>query len=323
MLVLLLTMAVPAWATDCRGGDIGLPDFQGGWGKAIAIPENCTRVDLSNNQIGDDGAASIAEALMVNTAITGVNLGGNPIGANWVTAINWLASTAGTRSTVCTGAGIERADDVGGFQCECFGGFLGVGPTCSEYSDAMTCDGHGTAQPSGGCECAGGWVGSDCTTPPGVVAGAVLGGLVALALVVGVSIAVARKVAATLARRREERAFGRQNPLEVTTLAGDRYTLLDWGTVRNLHTALATLYPELGGPGTFALRTTGDSVVVGPDYGSPGRRLLLAGKVGCDQLVLTFGSAGITPATAAAGSAFRKTAAAGCVPAKMLSVSEV
>ena len=103
----------------------------------------------------------------------------------------------------------------------------------------------------------------------------------------------------TIDQWRLARAFGRANPLIIRTLAGDAYTLADWGTTRNLHTALAKLYPtELGGGGGggaqslqlhgVAADATGTLVEISPEYGGPGRQQLLAGEFGCDQLVLTF-----------------------------------
>ena len=95
-----------------------------------------------------------------------------------------------------------------------------------------------------------------------------------------------------IARRRLAHEFSQANPLVVKTLGGDAYTLTDWGTVRNLHAALAKRYPaELGGgggPRSFELRALSDNAVISPEYGGPGRQRLLSGEVGCDQLVLTF-----------------------------------
>lgn len=55
------------------------------------------------------------------------------------------------------------------------------------------------------------------------------------------------------ARARAERAYGVAHPLTVTTLAGDKYAVPDWGTRKDLHRTLATLYPELGDPARFTL----------------------------------------------------------------------
>jgi hypothetical protein len=93
------------------------------------------------------------------------------------------------------------------------------------------------------------------------------------------------------ARRQLESAFSAAHPLVIKSLAGDTYTLTNWGTTRNLHAALLRTYPaELGGDGrrSFKLRCSTDNTVISPEYGGPGRALLLSGDIGCDDLVLTF-----------------------------------
>ena len=100
-----------------------------------------------------------------------------------------------------------------------------------------------------------------------------------------------------LARRNVASEFAKAHPLTIRSLAGDAFTLSNWGTTRNLHTALAKKFPsELGDDGggcggprpSFELRAVSDNTVISPEYGGPGRQRLLSGAVGCDELVLTF-----------------------------------
>ena len=108
-------------------------------------------------------------------------------------------------------------------------------------------------------------------------------------------------------RARAERAYGVAHPLTVTTLAGDKYAVPDWGTSNDLHRTLATLFPELGNPARFTLigvrvpNVTGCSDTVTP--GKPGasgscrvsprpgrdRAQMLAGQIG-PELSLVFHS---------------------------------
>eukprot|EP00592_Proboscia_alata_P024229 CAMPEP_0194438114 /NCGR_PEP_ID=MMETSP0176-20130528/103337_1 /TAXON_ID=216777 /ORGANISM="Proboscia alata, Strain PI-D3" /LENGTH=76 /DNA_ID=CAMNT_0039260003 /DNA_START=233 /DNA_END=460 /DNA_ORIENTATION=- len=46
-----------------------------------------TTLDLSDNEIGDDGATDIAKALRANTTLTMLNLDRNEIGVDGATAI--------------------------------------------------------------------------------------------------------------------------------------------------------------------------------------------------------------------------------------------
>jgi serine/threonine protein kinase/Ran GTPase-activating protein (RanGAP) involved in mRNA processing and transport len=64
----------------CDSKDLMLTEFQAGEVGDIVIPTRCTELDLSNATIGDAGAASLARALVDNTAIVVVGLGSNKIG---------------------------------------------------------------------------------------------------------------------------------------------------------------------------------------------------------------------------------------------------
>jgi hypothetical protein len=94
-------------------------------------------------------------------------------------------------------------------------------------------------------------------------------------------------------RRRLESEFSIAHPLVIKSLVGDTYTLTDWGTTPDLHTALQWKYPEElgGGDGdkcAFELRSLSDIAVISPEYGGKSRQRLLSGDLGCDDLVLTF-----------------------------------
>jgi hypothetical protein len=109
-----------------------------------------------------------------------------------------------------------------------------------------------------------------------------------------------------LDQRQRDRTIGRETPLVFRTLGGDCCTLEDWGTVRNLHAALAKSHPSLGDPRAFVLLATparavplplsadrhesaanDSTVIVGPRYRSRERAQLLDGTL-AHQLILTF-----------------------------------
>jgi hypothetical protein len=143
----------------------------------------------------------------------------------------------------------------------------------------------------GKCECDSGWLGNDCSKSVASIVGASVG---AFAAAMVAYLVTTRYALPIHARRKLAREFAQANPLTINTLAGDAYTLANWGTIRNLHTALTKRYPtELGDGGgggarSFELRALSDNTVISPEYGGPGRQRLLSGEVGCDDLVLTF-----------------------------------
>jgi hypothetical protein len=93
------------------------------------------------------------------------------------------------------------------------------------------------------------------------------------------------------AQLKVESDFSKSHPLVIKTLAGDTFTLADWGTTRNLHTALCEMYPSQlgdGGRHSFELRAVSDNTVISPELGGRGRQRLISREVGCDELVLAF-----------------------------------
>jgi serine/threonine protein kinase/Ran GTPase-activating protein (RanGAP) involved in mRNA processing and transport len=69
--VTLLIVAYAAASTAvCGKDDIGLADFQAGFVAALLIPPHCSEIDLKGTIVGDDAAASLAEAIKSNSAVT-------------------------------------------------------------------------------------------------------------------------------------------------------------------------------------------------------------------------------------------------------------
>jgi hypothetical protein len=273
-------------------------------------------------------------ALKTNFRIIAKHLEGKPINKDgedvWAEVFAWLnvalAPHGLRRSEVCGGIGILQFATG---ECECYGGILGVGPTC-EYSDAETCHGNGSAQPTGSCKCDDYSVGVHCEFSDAATcsnAGKVQStgecvcdtgstgsdcSKTVTALMVGLFFAAGmlwvfsycldccgaraycaqRRTAVKL--RQKEIVFARSHPLAIKTLAGDTFTLADWGKTENLHKALIERYPaELGecDPHALELRAISDCTWIDPTYGGPGRQRLLSGEVGCNELVLTFAPA--------------------------------
>jgi WD40 repeat protein len=143
----------------------------------------------------------------------------------------------------------------------------------------------------GTCKCDGGWIGENCLMSVASIVGGVLGSLAAAVMAFLVT---TRCIQPILTQRNLDREFAQANPLIIKTVAGDTYTLTNWGIVENLHTALVKQHPELGGGGdgdgahSFELRSQSDNTVIRPEHGDSSRQQLFSGEVGCDELVLTF-----------------------------------
>jgi hypothetical protein len=104
-------------------------------------------------------------------------------------------------------------------------------------------------------------------------------------------------------RRRLESEFGAAHPIVVKTLAGDAYTLEDWGLCKDLKAAVCKLAPKtLGKPATFELLGNlgnhgvggedGETVQIDGKYGSDDRRKMM--MKGCSfnfELALVYSAA--------------------------------
>jgi hypothetical protein len=82
------------------------------------------------------------------------------------------------------------------------------------------------------------------------------------------------------------RACSKANPITVSTLSGDQYTVEDWGTCKDLRVAVARAAPELDDPATFALHAQADGVLIYLKIYTADRDRMLAGEV--LALTLTF-----------------------------------
>ena len=86
MLAFMLA-AAPVEAKDCRSSDV-LPAGANISSPSLVVDlEGCTALSLTSNNIGDRGAAAIAEALKSNTELTSLHLGYNTIGPSGAAAL--------------------------------------------------------------------------------------------------------------------------------------------------------------------------------------------------------------------------------------------
>ena len=63
--------------------------------QALAINSSLTRLDLSDNLLGNSGAASFSQALTADYSLTSLNLNGNGIGDS---GASWLSRVLSTNS---------------------------------------------------------------------------------------------------------------------------------------------------------------------------------------------------------------------------------
>src|SRR3989338_7250322 len=79
-----------------RNNQVG--DEEAGWlAEALATNSTLTTLDLRMNQVGDEGTRRLAEALTINSSLTTLNLRGNQVGDE---GIVWLAEALATNSTL-------------------------------------------------------------------------------------------------------------------------------------------------------------------------------------------------------------------------------
>ena len=98
-----------------------------------------------------------------------------------------------------------------------------------------------------------------------------------------------------------ESEFGAAHPIVVKTLAGDAYTLEDWGLCKDLKAAVSELAPEiLGEPDTFELlgnvgernEEGGGTAQIDSTYGSYDRQRMLVQSCGFNfELTLVYTAA--------------------------------
>lgn len=232
--------------------------------------------------IGDAGAVALGEALQTNTALSYLNLGFNIIGDVGAAAIGEVLQT----NTALTELYLS--------------------------GNSIVCSNHGTARTtyppdsikraSRICKCSGIWSGSVCgTNVPGKKAIAAVVSLALLGVLIYAAMVVNRRYIQPYMQRREaERAFGQAHPIVVKTIAGDSYTLNDWGHCKDLKAALHMIAPDLGDPESFqfldndgwtaAINTTSagssstsssptsTSTIVDTKYGSAHRKIIMQSK---------------------------------------------
>lgn len=229
--------------------------------------------------IGDAGAVALGEALQTNTALSYLNLGFNIIGDVGAAAIGEVLQT----NTALTELYLS--------------------------GNSIVCSNHGTARTtyppdpikraSRICKCSGIWSGSVCeTNVPGKKAIAAIGLVGLLGMLIYAAMVVNRRYIQPYMQRREaERAFGQAHPIVVKTLAGDSYTLNDWGHCKDLKAALHTIAPDLGDPESFLFldndgwtatvnttsagsssSPTSTSTTVDTKYGSAHREIIMQSK---------------------------------------------
>ena len=72
--------------TNCRMADVRISSSW--WtGLKWTLPDDCLRLDLASDKVGDEGAAALAGALKTNTALTTLKLSVNNIGHEGAAAL--------------------------------------------------------------------------------------------------------------------------------------------------------------------------------------------------------------------------------------------
>ena len=219
---------------------------------AVAIAEALkgnaalTSLDLRYNSIGDSGATAIAEALKNNTALTSLNLKWNNIGDSGAialakaletnTALDWLSlgknNIGKSGVTALRNAAKGKAVKV-----------VGLPLTAGKLA--------------------------------GIIIGVVMFILMTAPYCCGYRYdnlyydSIKPCLTKRCTERAAARAFGRAHPIIIRTIAGDTYTLIDWGLCKDLKVALCKLAPPdaIGKPATFEL-LEGLGIVSGDDNSS-------------------------------------------------------
>ena len=250
-----------------------------------------TYPELNNNNIGDSGAAAVAEALKNNTALTRLYLHYNTIGdigavaiagalkSNTVTTLYLEHNNIGDSGAAALAEALKKNtalttlwlqhNNIGDSGAAALVEMLESNTALTALglgnNNNVTCSNHGT--PRTGtiditdgdriCDCSGLWSGAVCDTDvPAKTALAVVFSVAAVAAFAYAAIIANRKyIRPYRERKRGGRAFGRAHPIKVTTVGGDAYMLEDWGHCKDLKLMLQKLAPlgELGDPGTFVL----------------------------------------------------------------------
>lgn len=288
MLAFMLVVE-PIEAKYCYSNDV-LPAGANFSSPALVVDlEGCTELSLDDNNIGDSGAAAIAEALKSNTAVEKLWLNNNTIGDSGAaalaealesnTALRWLflqTNTIGDSGAAAIAESLKSNTALTMLYLN--GNNIGNNGAASLKnntawlfklylsSNNVTCGNHGTQRTSDNtnaarrsiCRCSGLWSGDFCDTDvPGKTALAVVFSMVAVAALAWFmgDVVNPKYIRPYRERKRAERAFGLAHPINVTTVGGDAYTLEDWGHCKDLKLALQKLAPpgELGEPSTFVL----------------------------------------------------------------------
>ena len=302
----LLTFAVVVDGRDCDTSDV----FSNEDYTSAKIPEGCTTLNLVSDDIGDTETIALADVLKSNTALATLWLDSNKIGNTGAIA---LAEALKSNSTALTSLHLSynkigntgaialaealksntaltylnlNWNNIRGHQLGDRGVYALTMATKNKarfdllLSVSQTCNNHGTAQEDGTCTCTGGFSGDVCQTNVGRIAGGIFGGAILFhAVLHGIYDGYIKPY---LTKRRTYRAFGRAHSIIISTLAGDTYTLTDWGLCKDLKVALCKLAPAdaIGKPATFQL--LGDLDVASSDSHSSNQKMINT-KYGSDD----------------------------------------
>ena len=287
---LLLLVVLADGQQECNVDDL----FPNGRFTTAAISAGCTKVDLSYNNIGDDGAIALAEALENNTALEELSVGNNIIGDTGATALAealetnialktlWLYSNnIGDNGAIA----LANALTINTVLAELYLSENKIGDTGAialakalETNTALTWLGlrmnfirrkgktalRNMLENNTVLSTSRSIPGTQSTTVGDRVG--IFFPLAMVALLIGIISIYADDINAYLKnkatkrrtereKRQTHRELGRAHPIIIRTLAGNTYTLTDWGLCKDLKVALCNLASTdvIGIPATFEL----------------------------------------------------------------------
>ena len=284
---LLLLLAVRTVGRKCENDDV----FPKGHFSTATIPANCTELSLRSNKIGDDGATALAEVLKNNTALATLNLHGNKIGDDGATA---LAEALKNNNTALATLSLSN-NKIGNDGAIALAEALKTSTALTYLAlDRNMIGRRGELALQDMLE-------SNTALKPRHLPGSqrytagqqigIVATTVASLLMFAAYYNYLGHIKPYLTKRRTYRAFGCAHSIIISTLAGDTYTLTDWGLCKDLKVALCKLVPAdaIGKPDTFQLlgdlnvasgnHNSSNQKMIDTKYGSDDRERMMQAKV--------------------------------------------